>query len=95
MKYKGMNENTIRKMLQSNETALLQKGVTDMLNTITNTTDSLLSSFSIEKFFSNKNFSDLSAFVKDILKQVENIANKAANVKIDSNLSMEILINQS
>lgn len=89
MKYKGMNENTIRRMLQSNETALLQKGVTDMLNTITNTTDSLLSSFSIEKFFSNKNFSDLSAFVKDILKQVENIANKAANVKIDSNLSME------
>ena len=89
MKYKGMNENTIRKMLQSNETALLQKGVSDMLNTITNTTDSLLSSFSIEKFFSNKNFSDLTAFVKDILKQVENIANKAANAKIDSNLSME------
>lgn len=82
MKYKGMNENTIRKMLQSNETALLQKGVTDMLNTITNTTDSLLSSFSIEKFFSNKNFSDLSAFVKDILKQVEELGNKASNANV-------------
>ena len=82
MKYKGMNENTIRKMLQSNETALLQKGVTDMLNTITNTTDSLLSSFSIEKFFSNKNFSDLSAFVKDILKQVEDLGNKASNANV-------------
>lgn len=82
MKYKGMNENTIRKMLQSNETALLQKGVTDMLNTITNTADNLLSSFSIEKFFSNKNFSDLTNFVKDILKHVENLGNKASNANI-------------
>ncbi|MBO7043577.1 hypothetical protein J6W34_03410 [bacterium] len=84
MKYKGMNENTIRRMLQSNETALLQKGVTDMLNTITNTTDNLLSSFSIEKFFSNKNFSDLSTFVKDILKQVEDIGNKASGANLNS-----------
>lgn len=88
MKYKGMNENTIRKMLQSNETTLLQKGVTDMLNTITNTTDSLLSSFSIEKFFSNKNFSDLSAFVKNILDNTKNIAEKAYNANI-SNSALE------
>jgi len=88
MKYKGMNENTIRRMLQSNETALLQKGVTDMLNTITNTTDSLLSSFSIEKFFSNKKFSDLSAFVKDILKQVEDMGNKASTANIN-NIALE------
>lgn len=88
MKYKGMNENTIRKMFQSNETALLQKGITDMLNTITNTTDSLLSSFSIEKFFSNKNFSDMSAFVKYILKQVEDLGNKASNANVN-NVALE------
>lgn len=88
MKYKSMSEDTIRKMFQSNETALLQKAVTSMLGTITNTADSLLSSFSIEKFFSNKNFSDLTTFVKDILKQVEDLGNKASNFNIN-NIALE------
>lgn len=85
MKYKGLNENTIRHMLQSNETALLQKAVTEMVGTITSSADSLLSSFSIEKFFTNKNFSDLSDFVKNILDNVKDISEKAYNANINTN----------
>ena len=84
MKYKGISENTLKHILQSNETTLLQKAVTEMVGTITNSADSLLSSFSIEKFFSNKNFSDLSDFVKNILDNVKSITEKAYTANVNT-----------
>ena len=96
MKYKGISENTLKHMLQSNETALLQKAVTEMVGTISNSFDNLLSSFSIEKFFSNKNFTDLTNVMNNIFNEVKKLGDKASNINyssyIENTLSLKLQI---